>query len=213
MTGSAVLGGAFGYSRASDAAQDDPLTERLGSSVVQGGITAAAAAGIGGLAWKNRDLLGSSVLGTAKVTGVGAGRFMNQILKAKGLTGMLTHPLTVLGAGAVVGGLAGSKLSDNPVKGAAEGAAIGGVAAVAARGATRLWKGASGPGKAALLVAAAIGSGTATRAFTHEDAYAAEDHAVSDGTGDYDAEPGVRQRMNSLNASGDVVLGLHARRH
>jgi hypothetical protein len=117
------------------------------------------------------------------------------------------------GFGAVAGGLIGSKLSDDPIKGAAAGAAIGGVTTLAARGVTKAWSGAPWYAKAALAAAAVIGVGTATHAFTHEDSYTAEDHAVSDGLGDYEAEPGVRRRMNSMNATGDVVFGLHSRRH
>jgi hypothetical protein len=138
---------------------------------------------------------------------------MGRAFQTKGLTGMLSHPLTVAGFGAVAGGLIGSKLSDDPIRGAAAGAAIGGVTTLAARGATKLWGGSAWYAKAALVAAAAIGAGTATRAFTHEDSYAAEDHSVSDGSGGYETEPGVRRRMNSMNATGDVVFGLHSRRH
>ena len=213
MSGSAVLGGAFGFSRASAAAQDDPAPERLGFSIVQGGATAAVAAGVGAFAWKSRDILAPAAWGTARGIGESAARSMSRAFQTKGLTGMLSHPLTMAGFGAVAGGLIGSKLSDDPIRGAAAGAAIGGVTTLAARGATKFWGGSPWYAKAALVAAAAIGVGTATRAFTHEDSYTAEDHAVSDGTGDYETEPGVRQRMNSMNATGDVVFGLHSRRH
>jgi hypothetical protein len=181
MSGSAVLGGAFGFSRASAAAQDDPAPERIGFSIVQGGATAAVAAGVGAFAWKSRDILAPAAWGTARGIGESATRSMSRALQTKGLTGMLSHPLTMVGFGAVAGGLIGSKLSDDPIWGVAAGAAIG--------------------------------AGTATRAFTHEDSYAAEDHAVSDGSGGYETEPGVRRRMSSMNATGDVVFGLHSRRH
>jgi hypothetical protein len=138
---------------------------------------------------------------------------MSRAFQTKGFTGMLSHPLTMAGFGAAAGGLIGSKLSDDPVRGAAAGAAIGGITTLAARGATKLWGGSPWYAKAALVAAAAIGAGTATRAFTHEDSYAAEDHAVSDGSGGYETEPGVRRRMASMNATGDVVFGLHSRRH
>jgi hypothetical protein len=213
MSGSAVLGGAFGFSRASAAAQDDPAPERLGFSIVQGGATAAVAAGVGAFAWKSRDILAPAAWGTARGIGESATRSMSRAFQTKGLTGMLSHPLTVAGFGTVAGGLIGSKLSDDPVRGAAAGAAIGGVTTLAARGATKLWGGSPWYAKAALVAAAAIGAGTATRAFTHEDSYAAEDHAVSDGSGGYETEPGVRRRMSSMNATGDVVFGLHSRRH
>jgi hypothetical protein len=64
-----------------------------------------------------------------------------------------------------------------------------------------------------MVAVAAVGAGTATRAFTHEDSYAAEDHTVSDGSGGYETESGIRRRMSSMNATGDVVFGLHSRRH
>ena len=176
MSGSAVLGGAFGFSRASAAAQDDPAPERLGFSIVQGGATAAVAAGVGGFAWKSRDVLVPAAWGTARGIGESTSRSVGRAFQAKGFTGMLSHLVMMAGFGALAGGLIGSKLSNDPIKGAA-------------------------------------GAGTATRAFTHEDSYAAEDHAVSDGLGDYEAEPGIRRRMNSMNATGDVVFGLHSRRH
>jgi len=56
MSGSAVLGGAFGFSRASAAAQDEPAPERLGFSIVQGGATAAVAAGVGAFVYGNASL-------------------------------------------------------------------------------------------------------------------------------------------------------------
>ena len=213
MSGSAVLGGAVGFSRASAAAQDDSAPERLGYSIVQGGATAAVAAGVGAFAWKSRDVLSSAAWGTAKGIGESTSRSLGRAFQAKGFTGILSHPLTMAGFGAVAGGLIGSKLSDDPIKGAAAGAAIGGMTTLAARGVTKAWGGAPWYAKAAMVAVAAVGAGTATRAFTHEDSYAAEDHAVSDGLGDYETEPGVRRRMNSMNATGDVVFGLHSRRH
>ena len=117
MSGSAVLGGAFGFSRASAAAQDDPAPERLGFSIVQGGVTAAVAAGVGAFAWKSRDILAPAVWGTARGIGESATRSMSRAFQTKGLTGMLSHPLTVAGFGTVAGGLIGSKLSDDPVRG------------------------------------------------------------------------------------------------
>jgi hypothetical protein len=252
MSGSAVLGGTFGFSRASAAAQDDPAPERLGFSIVQGGATAAVAAGVGGLAWKNRDILASAVWGkTARGTVKGIGentiKSMGSVFQAKGFSEVLNlaHPLMWTSFGAAAGGLIGSKLSDDPTKGAIEGAAIGGVTALAARGVRQAWNGVPGPNlgkilankgsaemsllagkarvemplgsrwlpKAALLVGGVVAAATLTRAFTHEDSYAAEDHAVSDGSGGYETEPGVRRRMASMNATGDVVFGLHSRRH
>ena len=124
------------------------------------------------------------------------------------------------GSGGVGGGGGGTGTvggGDGAIGGVGEaegaGAAIGGVTILAARGATKLWGGSPWYAKAALVAAAAIGACTATRAFTHEDSYAAEDHAVSDGSGGYEIEPGIRRRMASMNATGDVVFGLHSRRH
>jgi len=64
---------------------------------------------------------------------------MSRAFQTKGFTGILSHPLTMAGFGAVAGSLIGSKLSDDPIRGAAAGAAIGGVTTLAARGATKLW--------------------------------------------------------------------------
>jgi len=117
MSGSAVLGGAVGFSRASAAAQDDSAPERLGYSIVQGGATAAVAAGVGAFAWKSRDVLSSAAWGTAKGIGESTSRSLGRAFQAKGFTGILSHPLTMAGFGAVAGGLIGSKLSDDPIKG------------------------------------------------------------------------------------------------
>src|ERR1035441_8601103 len=92
MSGSAVFGGAFGFSRASAAAQDDPAPERLGFSIVQGGATAAVAAGVGAFAWKSRDILAHAAWGTARGIGESATRSMSRAFQTKGLTGMLSHP-------------------------------------------------------------------------------------------------------------------------
>ena len=101
MSGSAVLGGAVGFSRASAAAQDDSAPERLGYSIVQGGATAAVAAGVGAFAWKSRDVLSSATWGTAKGIGESTSRSLGRAFQAKGFTGILSHPLTMAGFGAV----------------------------------------------------------------------------------------------------------------
>lgn len=71
---------------------------------------------------------------------------------------------------------------------------------------------APGPIKAMGIVGAAgVGAGT-VRAVTREDSYAAEDSAVSDNMGGYEAQPGPRERMAAIGATGDLVFGLHTGR-
>ena len=132
------------------------LLSGLAISIVQGGATAAVAAGVGAFAWKSRDILASAAWGTAKGIGESTSRSMGRAFQAKGFTGILSHPLTMAGFGAVAGGLIGSKLSDDPIKGAAAGAAIGGITTLAARGATKAWGGSPWYAKAAMVAAAAL---------------------------------------------------------
>lgn len=66
--------------------------------------------------------------------------------------------------------------------------------------------------KGLALTTGALSATVAARAFT-ESSYAAEDHAESDGTGSYEPVSGVRERMNRIGGGGDLVFGLHARRH
>lgn len=126
------------------------------------------------------------------------------------------HPTVSAGLGMGAGAFIGSQISDDPTEGGLIGGAIGTAAGLAATGGLKigsLWKKTPKPVRALGFVAAAAAGGVALRAFAHEESPSSEDHAVSDGMGGYESASGVRERARSMNATGDLVFGLNARRH
>jgi hypothetical protein len=124
----------------------------------------------------------------------------------------------VLGAaGAGLGAYIGAKVdSDHPAKGAVLGTAAGAGAGIgistAIKGA-KMW-GKIGPfGRAGSIIGLSVAVGLGTKALSPASSPAQDDVATNDGMGGYNIQSsGVSSRMRSMNAHGDVVLGLHNKR-
>lgn len=111
----------------------------------------------------------------------------------------------MIGAGAGIGALIGSKLDkDDPRRGAMKGAVVGGGAGLAiSHGirASRVWNKFGAVGKGGAIGALSLLAFGATTAVARPK-YASVDVAQRE---DY----GMHDRMNAIGATGDVVLGLH----
>lgn len=111
----------------------------------------------------------------------------------------------MIGGGAVLGAIIGSELDkDHPGRGAEAGAAIGAGAGLAVNvglRASKLWKRIGPVGKMGALGVLAVGAFGATTLFSRPK-YATMDVANPE---DY----GLSRRMDSMNAEGDLVFGLH----
>ncbi len=122
-----------------------------------------------------------------------------------GMRRVAESKLLMAGAGAAVGSAIGASLDKkDPERGARRGALLGGGGGVAlATGlhASRLWGGLNPiakTGAIGLLSAAAFGGAAL---MSNRGRYAAVDQAVP--------EDGMRGRMNTIGAEGDLVFGLH----
>jgi hypothetical protein len=202
---SGVGGGILSYGRG-----DAQTTSHKFKQAAGFGIAASVAGGT--LA------IGATTFGKSAVKGIG--RSFNASFQEKTLTAaLLKHPPMAMSLGAVIGGTIGSQVGDDPVQGAAIGAVAGAASGFAVRAGRNIkthWGKMPGPVKAMMIATAVVGAGAATRAYTHEDSYTVNDTAVDDGMGGYEARSGPRgpgDRAAAMNASGDVVLGLHRKRH
>jgi hypothetical protein len=209
---------AIGAARGSSQHQDASPTTRAGlaahHAVGAGLILAGVGAGVyaaKGTLWKG---------GYKAATGAveAGGKSFTAATRETGIANtFLKHPIVPTAIGMGLGGLVGAQMDkDNPAAGAAMGMVAGGAAGLALRSGRNMaksWSKTPRVGKAALIAGAAIGVTAAAHAFTHEQSYAADDTAVSDGRGSYEATAGPRERMQSMNATGDLVFGLNARRH
>lgn len=120
--------------------------------------------------------------------------------------------------GGLIGAALGAHFSDDPGKGAALGAGIGIAAGVAARGAVRAgkaWNAIGKPGQIAALVLGTAGIvGGAKAIMGNRPAETADPVSDEDGSGGYTVpNSGLRQRLATLNATGDLVFGMHRGRH
>ena len=113
--------------------------------------------------------------------------------------------LLMAGIGTGLGAAIGAALDkDDPEAGAKRGAVIGGgaglAAAVGLRG-SRIWKGIGLAGHAGVIGMLSVGAFGAASILSRK-RYASMDQAAPE-------DNGLRDRMNSMSASGDLVLGLH----
>jgi hypothetical protein len=200
--GGGVAGGALGWAGGRRVSDADP--DSIGQPFVHAAVGTTVGVGVGALAWRARNMTSLAVNRTS-------GRAVGSI--TRNLPRTLASPATLFGLGAVAGGMIGSKVSDDPVSGAAKGAVAGGAGVLGLRGAIKFWGKANWMGKAAMGTAGVAAVAVAGRAFAHQDTYGEEGHTVSDGAGGYGTESGLRERLAAMNGSGDLVFGLHARRH
>lgn len=111
----------------------------------------------------------------------------------------------MIGGGALLGAIVGSELNkDHPGRGAETGAAVGAGAGLAVNvglRASKLWRRIGPIGKMGALGVLSVGAFGATTVFSRPK-YATMDVANPE---DY----GLSRRMDSMNAEGDLVFGLH----
>lgn len=180
--------------------QETPLSERIGKGLFIGGGLGAGA----GLA-----IRGAGVAATAGAR-VGRGIVASKIgqVQKQGWRA-LTKPGSLMVGGAVAGGIMGG----------APGAVVGAGVGLAARPLKGLWTGYSALskvpfGETGAIIAAStipITAGVLMDRGTPE----TEAMAMPGPMGiDYTPiEGGMKDRMTAMNASGDIVLGLHGRQH
>ncbi len=122
-----------------------------------------------------------------------------------------------MAGGAALGAVIGGAASDDTAKGAARGAAIGagaGLVTKAAIGAISTYNKAGGFGKAGLMGGAVLASTAifaGVRSLTRQPASMQYGETDASGETQYSNSP-VKSRMESMNASGDIVLGLNNKR-
>jgi hypothetical protein len=144
-----------------------------------------------------------------------------QAFTKKSMLGFAKSPLTLGIAGAGLGGYIGSQVDPNhPVKDAAVGVAAGAGVGVVAAGAIKgmsMWKNIGPVGRTAATIGLSLAIGVGAKALHPDESYERNDVLTNDDTivsaGSYSVQnPGVSARQRSMNASGDVVLGLHNKR-
>ena len=211
-----ALGGAgalYGF-RQGRAENEDPgyVADRAGG-MAMAGVTMAAA---GGAAWAARRPLKAAFGAAGKGLYSGANHYitgsMGDVAKQKTFAGKVFGRGAVsIGAGALVGGLITAYSEDDPGKGMKYGAAAGAAAFLAYKG-KRVWDvaGKIPGGKSALIIAGAAAIAVGGRAMT-PDAEPEMEGVAERSYGDYETHT-VRERMDMMNASGDIVFGLHNRR-
>jgi hypothetical protein len=199
----AAAGGAyFGVSRASADAENDEKLSRGVFMAGAGGVAAYAGMGFvkrGGLKFATKASFSTAV----------------GVLKTK--TGMM------VGGGAALGAAIGAYNSDDPTSGAAKGAVIGAGGGLAVRGAMYTAKvagrikgspfgaarGKMGFGGVAIL--GTIAAAVAAHSLAGSSSASSYSEMASDGETEYSDTP-VKRRVSAMNATGDVVLGLHRKR-
>lgn len=136
--------------------------------------------------------MSSTVLGGSIGAGLGGVSLMSKAIGFKGMS-------TLTGTGA-------SSMSYLATKGASLATSAGRSAMGAGKAIWNL----PTPFKAAGLIG--LGAAIAGRSLIHRDDRPADAYATPDGAGGISYDP-VKQRMNALNASGDMVFGMHNLRH
>lgn len=217
-TGALGVGSFVGVRKARDQEEVEGVSGQglgVAHGLATGVALGATTAGVVALRQPIGGILGPATKRTGSyLAGSYSKAFQEQTVK-----GIAGHMPVTMGVGAGLGALAGSQISDDPGKGAAIGAGVGaaaGAAVPAVMRGTSAWKslGKHVPGgqTAALLLASVAVAGGA-RLATHQPEYSQEDTAVSDNQGGYVPQNGPRERALSMGATGDMVLGLHRRRH
>jgi len=216
-TGLGVAGAAYGY-RVGRSESSDP-----GYAVMRSGGMAVAGVAAGGLttvAFQQRKALSKTVQALGAGVGAGSGRYIKDIARdvsaQKSWAGkVLGRGSVAIAGGALVGGLVTGYNEDDPGKGALVGAGVGAVAYAANKG-KRIWNAASKipGGRSALILAGGAAIAIGGRAMSPDAEPSMEGVATRDAVGGYETEvvTTVRDRMNTINATGDLVFGLHNRR-
>jgi hypothetical protein len=174
----------------------------------RGGLTGAAGFGAGSAVGTIPNL-GRNVAGNASNYAAG---LMKEIKSPGGWKTALMRPTVSGGLGALVGGVIGSQVSDDPTTGAIEGAALGtgfGIAAGRAAKAATVWSKWGGAKKSGAIIAGSVALGMLLRTNSPTD-YGSVDQAQPEDNG-YSSyqNSGVSSRMTTIAAKGDLVFGLH----
>lgn len=138
---------------------------------------------------------------------------VNEFSSPGGWKTALERPAISGGLGAITGAVIGSHISDDPNKGAVTGGAVGlglGIAAGRVSNASRTWSKWGSVSRGGTVLAASAVIGGALALMSGNDGPA--DVASPDDYGQPPAQSGVRDRMSRVNASGDLVFGLHRSR-
>jgi hypothetical protein len=214
--GGILAAGAFtGYRSFENNPDEEQRYSRAASEGASGALAATGVIGAGYLATVGIKRKANGI-GSKQITLPKAFNSAEPITKAS-LKAFATKPLVMGGGLAAVGGLIGSQVDpDHPGQGAAIGAAGGGVTGVALSYGMKgksLWKKIGPIGRGGAILGLALGVGAIARTY-REPQYERSDKEVTDGYGDYFSvsDSGVKERLNTMNASGDVVLGLNRRR-
>ena len=150
--------------------------------------------------------------GRVKSAGSYARSVVNEMRTPGGWKTALTRPGVSGGIGAIVGGVIGSQVSDDPDKGAVVGAVAGSAAGIAVgQGvkASRVWSKFNSVGKAGVILSASAIIGGALKVINGSEPEVVDRPQREDvGYG----SSGVQDRMQRMNASGDLVFGLHRQR-
>lgn len=212
--GASVLAGGYSgyrsYKDPDNAGMD--MSDHVGKAVSTAGGVAAYSAG---------GLMIAGMASTAAVSPTGRAVLGRTFAGgASGAASMLARPSGYVPlAGGLIGAALGAHFDEeDPQKGALIGAGAGIAAGVVGRGAVRgfrAWKAIGPVGRAAALVGASVGVLAAGKAMMPA---APEEVATAtredDGSGSYVVpDSGLRQRLASMNATGDLAFGLNRLRH
>jgi hypothetical protein len=210
--GATLVGGLAGVRSYNNPENKDmELSDHLGKAVGTGGGFAAYTAG---------GLVAASV--AAKAASSKAGLAMGGKATMSGMSGIaraVSRPsgYVPLGGG-ILGAAIGAHYSDDPEKGALVGAGVGIAGGIAARSAVRAgrtWKKLGKVGQAGAILAVTAGIiGVSKAVMGNPPAEVVSTVSDNDGSGGYSVpDSSLRQRMASMNATGDLAFGLNRLRH
>lgn len=217
----ATIGAASGFAPKADDEFTDPY-RRAGTRALGLGL-AGAAGGLllggnyaripGAAAWGFKKAAGVVESASASVSARAAAFEAAGSTKVGATASAFARsPFFMTAAGAGVGAIIGAHY-DRPGAGAAIGAGVG-LGTVAALKSTRVLKTPAGRiGTILTLSAALLYGGEAMKASSAETVTFGRPDGMGGYTYSSTPEGNVRQRINAMNASGDVVLGLHNLRH
>ena len=209
------------FSHKSDEASSSAVKWMLGGTAAVAGLGYAATtasafrAGWDGYQGSRPIMYGASQFAkdgsvfASKRVGSYAKDVMKEIRTPGGWKTALQRPGVSGGIGAVIGGLIGSQVSDDPGKGAAIGSVMGAGAGIAigrVAKASAVWNKLGGVSRTGSILAASAVIGGALKLMSGPEPEVVDRPAPEDnGYG----SSGVRDRMGRIGASGDLVFGLH----
>lgn len=211
-----LAGAAYGGLQGWDESEGQGFRARRGMAAHQAAILGLTAAGLGAAGYAGRDLVKKAGLGSVKGAASWYGRGWGAAMHDRSIGAFLSHGPVALTLGGLAGGAIASQLSDDPSQialGAGIGMATMAVGVPMARQVVSDWKTLGPLGRNGVLAGVTVGAAVAARAYMHEPEYESENHTVNDGVGGYETAPGLRDRLNAMQGSGDIVLGLHNQRH